>query len=116
MSEDARILAITKRTGDLCATQCFLHRAGLGLAAATNLNAAHTVIRGGRVAGVIICRHSWSEPECEAIVCALASQYPGLAVAIRCPGCTEHDEAPQQRGSLCEPESLLQSLSGIGSV
>ena len=60
MSNIPKVVAITKRTADLCATQSVLYSKGFELITATNMNVALSIINAMSVKGVIICRGSWS--------------------------------------------------------
>lgn len=116
MFKQAKVLAITKRTAELCATQSLLYAAGLQLVTATNINAACSVINGMRVRAVIVCRNSWSEEERQSIVSQLAALCPELPVLMHCPGCTGCDEAAGRAGRLSDALPLTQLLSAIAST
>ena len=105
------VLAITKRTAELCGTQSLLYAAGLDLVTATNMMAARSVINAIRVRGVIVCRGSWSDDERDGIVSELATNYPEITVTIRCPGCTGCDEATHTPGSLSDTLPLEQLMA-----
>lgn len=113
MFNSSKVLAITKRTADLCGTQALLYGAGFELVTATSMTAARSVIKAMRVKGVIVCYHSWSEQEREGIVAELASDHPDLTVIMRCLGCTGCDEAAHKPGTLCDTLPLTQLISAI---
>jgi hypothetical protein len=95
-----KVLAITKRTADLCATQGLLYAAGMDLIVATNVVTAKALIRSVPVRGVIICYHSWTEAERESIATELSKGDVPVLPTINCPGCTGCDEACGKRGVL----------------
>ena len=102
-----KVLAITKRTADLCATQALLYSAGLDLVAATNIAAAKALIRSLPVRGVIICYHSWTEAERQQIA---AEMLEAKLPLIHCPGCTGCDEACGKPGILNDMLPLTQLI------
>ena len=83
------VLAITKRTADLCAMQPLLSAAGLELVTATNIDAAEAALKSLTINAVIVCQHSWTAEERDRLGCTLADQVPSSAILMRCPGCTE---------------------------
>jgi hypothetical protein len=95
-----KVLAITKRSAQFCGTQSLLHASGIELVDAASMRSARRVIQQAEVKGVIVCLHSWSEREREAMVSEPAANYPELAVIVRCPGCSGCDEASGVRGTL----------------
>lgn len=111
-----KVLAITKRTADLCGTQSLLYMAGFDLVTATSIAAAQSVIKALRVKGVIVCRHSWSDQERDSIVADLADNYPEVEVVVRCPGCTGCDEATHTPGILSNTLALTQLMMAISPV
>jgi glutaredoxin len=109
-----KVLAITKRTADLCGTQALLYGAGFDLLTATSMLAARSVIKAIRVKGVIVCRHSWTDQERDSIVADLADNYPEVEVVVRCPGCDGCDEATHTPGILSNTLALTQLMMALG--
>ncbi len=97
-----KVLAITKRTAQLCGTQSLLYASGIELVGAASMKSARRVIKDDAVKGVIVCLHSWSEQERDGIVSELEANHPEVSVIVRCPGCTGCDEASQRPGTLRE--------------
>jgi hypothetical protein len=110
MLHSTSFLAITKRTADLCATQSVLYAAGMGLIAATNVAAAHSVLKSVQVQGVIVCKHSWTEQEREGILAQLAANYPNITAIVRCVGCTQCDVSSNRPGTLDDKLPLTQLI------
>jgi len=110
-----KVLAITKRPAELCATQPWLNAAGLELITATNMNATAAVIKNAGVRGIIVCKGSWSEEEREAIAAELWMLNPEVAVILRCPGCTECDEVNRSAGTLRDTLPLTKFIAAIAS-
>jgi hypothetical protein len=112
-SSQVAVLAITKRTAELCATQTLLYGAGYELVTATNMSIARVVMKAKRVGGVIVCRHSWSDEERESIVSDLAEKYPDVTTVVRCPGCTGCDEAGHKPGTFCDALPFTQLMTAM---
>lgn len=108
-----KVLAITKRTAELCATQSLLYAAGLELVTATNMNAARSVLNSGMVKGVIVCKSSWSDEECEEIFRELKEIRPKVTIVMRCPGCSGCDEARGIAGIMDDVGPLTTLIAGI---
>jgi hypothetical protein len=108
-----RVLAITKRTAQLCGTQALLYGAGFELVTATSLAVARSLIGALRVKAVIVCLHSWTEEERESIAAELAAKHPEVSVVMRCPGCTGCDEANHTPGTLCDSLPLTQLITAM---
>ncbi len=104
-----KVLAITKRSAELCGTESLLRASGIKLVNADSLMAARRVIHD--VKGVIVCKHSWSEREHESIVSELETDHPEVAIIVRCPGCTGCDEANQRPGTLSGTQHLTNLMS-----
>ena len=100
------MLAITKRTAQLCGTQSLLHASGIELVGTTSMKAARRVIKDAAVKGVIVCLHSWSEQERNGMVSELEANHPEVSVIVRCPGCTGCDEAAHIPGTLRETQQF----------
>lgn len=113
MSRRNKVLAITKRTAELCATQSLLYAAGFELVTATNVVAARALIRALPVCGLIICEHSWTEAERAQIASVLASF--SLPV-MNCPGCTGCDENCGKAGTLNDMVPLTKLISTFGQA
>lgn len=99
MSRRPKILTITKRTAQLCATQPILLAAGFEMITATNLATACDVIKSLRIKGVIICKHSWSEQEIQVIATELI-KLSDVPIIMQCPGCKDCDETAGHAGTL----------------
>jgi hypothetical protein len=108
-----RVLAITKRTADLCGTRSQLYAARFELVTATNMTAALSVTKAISIRNVIVCLHSWTEQERESIVAELATKHPEIPVIVRCPGCRGHDEAAPRPGTLSDSQFLPKLISAI---
>jgi hypothetical protein len=106
-----KVLAITKRTAQLCGTQPLLYEAGFALMTATSMDIARSIIKAVAVKGVIVCRGSWSEQESASIVAELAADHPEITVILRCPGCTGCGEASHTPGTLSDISSLAVLIS-----
>jgi DNA-binding NtrC family response regulator len=100
------VLAITKRSAQLCGMQALLHASGIELVAAASMKSARRVIKDDAVKGVIVCLHSWSERERNDMAAELEANHPEVAVIVRCPGCSGCDEARQIPGTLCETQPI----------
>lgn len=107
----SRVLAITRRTAQLCGTQELLHASGLELVAANSMAAANSEIKAKAVKGVIVCMHSWSEPEREKIALELETKHPGLSVIVRCPGCDLSAGKPGVLGDAQPVKCLVSKLA-----
>lgn len=105
------VLAITKRSAELCGTQALLGASGIELVDARSVTAARRMIDALAVKGVIVCKHSWSEQEHESIVSEVAAGHPDLAVIVRCPGCTGCDETNQRPGMLNDTQQFTNLIS-----
>ena len=110
------MLAITKRTAQLCDTQSLLHGAGFGLLTATSMDVARSIIKAISVRAVIVCRGSWSVQERDSIVSELAANHPEVTITVRCPGCTGCDEVSDAPGELSDTEALTKLLSAKTSA
>lgn len=115
MMSAGKVLAITKRTAHLCGTQAMLYGAGLELVTTTNPALARNLVRPLRIKGVIVCRHSWSDEERDAMV-ADFSTLADVAVTMRCPGCTGCDESADRPGALCDTVALTHLIDVVGSA
>jgi len=116
LSNQKKVLAITKRTAELCGTQALLYRAGFELVTATNIATARSLIRALRIKAVIICRHSWTDEERDTIVSDLMANHPEVAVILRCPGCTGCDEATDTPGTLSDTLPLTRLVGAITPI
>ena len=97
-----KILAITKRPAELCATQAIIYSVGLEMVTATNINAAESVLRAVPISGVMLCKDSWPEPEREKLDSYVRRHHPELSIILRCPGCTGCDELKHTPGELSD--------------
>jgi hypothetical protein len=87
-----KVLAVTKRTADLCATQAHLYRAGFELIASTNIALAKSMVGALNIKAVILCYHSWTDEERAAIVADINANHPDVKVIVHCPGCKGHGD------------------------
>jgi len=110
-----KVLAITKRTAELCATQSHLFMAGFELLTATNMLGARSMKKAVDVKAVIVCKHSWSDDEREMISCEVAALRPEAALVMRCLGCTECDLAADWPGTLSDTAPLTQLISAMAT-
>jgi hypothetical protein len=103
---ERKMLAITKRSAQLCGTQSLLHASGIKLLDAASMRSARRVIQNEAIKGVIVCLHSWSEQERDDIVSEIAEKHPEVAVIVRCPGCSGCDETNCIPGTLSETDQF----------
>ncbi len=108
-----KVLAITKRTAQLCGTQSQLHMAGFELVTATSMAMAEVVLKSVAVKGVIVCKDSWSERERENIAAVVVAMHPEITLIMRCLGCTGCDEAACRAGNLNDSTQLMQFVLAI---
>lgn len=113
MTQRNKVLAVTKRTADLCATQSLLYAAGFELVAATNVTTARAMMRALPVCGIIMCRESWTEDERADMASALLSF--SLPI-MHCPGCTGCDEANGRAGKLNDTVPLSSLIAAFGKA
>lgn len=111
-----KVLAITTRHTEICATQSLLNAAGLKVITATNMNAARAIIRSTRLRGIIVCKESWSQEEHENFAADLWILNPDVAIILRCPGCTECDEVNRCAGTLRSAIPLSKFMATISST
>ncbi len=112
MPGQPNILAISKRTANLCATQSLLYAAGYKLVVATNIFAARSLIRSLRLKAVIVCRESWSSDELQEIASELIN-VADMPVLMHCPGCTGCDEAAGKPGTLQDARPLTKLMATV---
>lgn len=108
-----KVLAITKRTRELCGTQALACNAGLDLVTATDMSVARIIIKVMQVKGVVICGDSWTEQERLSIQAELAANHPEVMVILRCPGCTGCDVANLTPGTLNDVVALQQLIKSL---
>ncbi len=108
-----RVLAITTRHADICATQSLLNEAGIQALTATNMNAARAIIKSTRLRGIIICKDSWSPEEHDSLAADLWMLNPDVAIILRCSGCTECDEVNRCTGTLRKTIPLAKFIDAI---
>lgn len=113
MNRPNKVLAVTKRTANLCATQAWLYSAGLELITATNLAAARALVRTLPVRGIIVCYHSWTESERESLLSELQE---AKLPTMRCPGCAGCDETCGKAGIVNDVTPLSRLLSQLPVV
>lgn len=106
------VVAITKRTAELCATQAVLSEFGIELLAIPDIPTAFAAMGALRFEAAIVCRHSWSDEERDRIAADLSVR-PGLKYVMRCPGCTEAGEAPAAAGTLPDNTGLVNLVAAI---
>lgn len=115
MLSSHKVLTVTKRTASLCGLQTLLYSSGFEMVTATNMIGARSVLNAMPLRAVIICRHSWSDAEREALTRELAASYPAISVVLHCPGCTGCDEAAGRAGVLPASEVASGIIWQIGS-
>jgi hypothetical protein len=106
------VLTVTRRLADLCGAQSMLYAAGFGMMTATNLITARSVLNSIDISGVIVCKHSWSDQERDAIQSEV-SQLCGDMPIMRCPGCTGCEEENGVRGKLLHISPLVALITQI---
>jgi DNA-binding NtrC family response regulator len=101
-----KVLLVTKRTADLCATKAMLNSAGFDVMTATDLAVARSV--GGCIpfAAAILCKHSFTDEDRENLTAQLRTIHPDFNVIAVCPGCT---------GCL-EEQGIIGSLGDTGAI
>lgn len=109
MQTQPNVLAITRRSAHLCATQSLLYAAGYKLVVATNVSAARRMISSLRVKAVIVCAGSWSSAEVQEIASELIQRIK-IPVLMRCPGC---DEVAGKPGTLRDTAPLTNMIAAI---
>ena len=110
-----KVLVLTKRLQDMCATQTLLYSAGFQMVTATNLDAARSVLRSVPVQAIIVCRWSWGKGERERILSELSGIRPEAALLVRCPGCTGCDDAAPGPGHLLDQVPLTELISVLSA-
>ena len=106
------VLTVTKRLAHLCGAQSLLYAAGFGMMTATNLTSARSVLNSIDVSGVIVCKHSWSEQERDAIQSEVSQLCRDMPI-MRCPGCTGCEEESGTRGKLLHISPLVDLITQI---
>jgi len=109
----AKILAITKRLNELCGTQAMLYAAGMQLVTATSMAAARGTLNAVHIQAVILCRESWSAAERDSMIAELRATHPELTVLVRCPGCTDCDEAAGVPGQLNDETPIASLIAAL---
>jgi hypothetical protein len=110
-----KVLAITERHAEICATQSLLNEAGIQALTATNMNAVRAIIKSTRLRGIIICKDSWSPEEHDNFAADLWMLNPQVAAILRCCGCTECDELTLSAGTLRNTIPLAKFIDVIAS-
>ena len=108
-----KVLVITERYAEMCATQSLLNAAGLELITAIDMDSARAVIQGTRLKGLIICKESWSAEQRDGIAAELWELNPDVAAILRCPGCTDCDQANRCAGKLRDTIPLTKFIATI---
>jgi hypothetical protein len=106
------VLTVTKRLPDLCGSQSLLYAAGFGMMTATNLTTAKSLLNSLDISGVILCRHSWSDEDRDAIQSELSQLRSDMPI-MRCPGCTGCEEENDVRGKLLHIAPLVELITQI---
>jgi hypothetical protein len=106
------VLTITKRLADLCGSQSLLHAAGFGMMTATNITTVRSVLNSIDISGVIVCKHSWSDQERDAIQSEVSQLCKDMPI-MRCPGCTGCEEENGIRGKLLHISPLVDLINQI---
>jgi hypothetical protein len=76
---------------------------------ATDSKVVRSVVETLDVRGIILCKHSWSDEEREALQKEIVGIAGDLHV-MRCPGCTGSDE---RAGSLFDVSPLIQLIDAV---
>jgi hypothetical protein len=106
--EIPKVLLVTKRTPELCATKAMLNMAGYDVAAVTNIPTACAVGRGIRYEAAIVCLHSFTAAERDILAADLVKSNPDIKVVARCPGCLGCNEGRDDvMGALPEDDSTI---------
>jgi len=110
MGNAPKILAITRRPGELCASQALLGSTGAQLVAATSMAAARVILRSVKVQAVLLCHGSWPAAERDAMLAELRATCPELTILVRCPGCTECAKP----GQLVDEAPIASLIAALG--
>ena len=103
-----KVLAVTRRPAELCATKALLNGFGYDVATATNVPLAVSLSRSLSYEAAFVCRHSFSDEERQQITEDLRRSKPGLVVIAHCPGCTGCDEEKAIRGKLNDEQAMAE--------
>ncbi len=112
-TSDAKVIVVSKRLADVCATKALLNSYGFDVATVTSCQAAQAVARAVTYQAAIICFHSFSPSERAQIEASLRNSDPNLAVVSRCPGCIGCDEQGGIIGSLPGEEWLSEIVMAM---
>ncbi len=105
IASNPKVLIVTRRMEELCATKALLNGYGFEVATVTNERAAKAAARAARYQGAVVCHHSFSHDERERIASGLRGVNPDLPVVLKCPGCEGYHEHPERIGALPEERS-----------
>lgn len=111
----SNVLAVTKRTAELCATQALLRAAGYKLVVATNMVAARSMIKTLQIKAVIVCRSSWTSEEVQDIATELTNAIE-IPVLMHCPGCTGCDQVAGTPGTLRDVTPLRKLITAVRAL
>jgi hypothetical protein len=106
----SKMLAITRQSAHLRGTQLLLHASGIELVDAANMKSARRLIQDNAIKGIIVCLHSWSEPERSRMVSELAANHPKLSILVRCPGCSRCGAEDAAAPATCPQESPVAAI------
>lgn len=106
-----KVLAVTRRTPEMCATKAKLNAAGLDVVTVTNLALAKSLGQKMHFKAAIICLDSFTPQERDELATELKKSNPDLEVVVRCPGCTGCDEAAGKIGVLSDTVHIEQILA-----
>lgn len=110
---DAKVIVVSKRLPDVCATKALLNSYGFDVATVTSEQAAQAVARSAPYQAAIICFHSFSDSERDRIEASLRNSDPKMAVVSRCPGCVGCDEQAGMIGTLPGEEWLSEIVMAM---
>lgn len=117
MLDIPKVLLVTKRTPELCATKAILNMAGYDVAAVTNIETACAVGRSIRYRAAVVCLHSFTAAEREQLAKGLTESNPEIQIVARCPGCLGCDEGQANVMGTLPPgdNTLAHVLLALGS-
>ncbi len=87
-----KVLVISKRVAEMCATKALLNRAGFDVAVVTNVATAAALARAVAYRAAVVCFHTFNASERDQIESELKASNPDLQIVARCPGCLGCEE------------------------
>lgn len=100
MQHIPKVLVLTRRLAEACATKALLNGAGFEVLTATTLEMAKTLSRCLPLRAAVVCRHSFSDTEREHLLTELQACHPDIRIILACPGCTGCNEREGRSGTL----------------